>query len=953
MKEKGFGLIEVLAVASIISVALVSITALMASSLHAETEERLEMTLQNKTQSLLEAARNIYQSDWQAIKTNGEYYPEVQDGHWALVPGKDTREAGTELSLTIESAYRVGSEGGIGVGDLVPTGGYEDFDTKKITARVVTPDGQQESVTYLSRWQNLDWRQDDWSGGSGQTNWSDPTRYASDDGNVDVDIPGQITLNQGVGSCSTHTWAFDNGADYVFDTGEIEVAAGGASLVASSGGQDADTMGTWHLDDSSDEFIDDSSKGNDLGIPGSNNDPTFGVAGKFGTAVAFDGNNDYGRIRDNQQSSLDGMAALTIDAWVNPSVLSGSADIVSKWSSSSAVHRSYRLYISADGSVTIDLRNGLTKAVSATTNTGAIVTGTWTHVAAVYDGSKVYLFVNGLLAMTPVNYNGGIGNGNSEFRVSGSGGSSFHGSLDEVRISDVARWTSNFPLPTGPNGIISYPTIRPDIRPATSYSPGPAHGWMNFSETANKGDGEIYYQLSQDGGSIWLYWNGSKWSSAGSNNYNTATEIDAQLAYFPTRSDQILFRAFLSSDGDNDVELDAVSIACRPFQMVVGQVNTDEQWASVTFSVTFTDPPVVIGSYLESANSLPANVRVRNVQTTGFDIRLQHPTGADLAPDLISYLVVERGIWNIGGQTLEAGYYDTSTVGRQGNWQYDSVNFKAMTSEPIVLHQVMSANDPAWITTYVSRSNSRTNPPRSNGMRIALNGAEVTISHGTETIGWVAINRNLTGSLNGVEFETIRTGDSVRGHDNGCLQTNFNNTYGATPIVFGTQLEMDGDDGGWAVTCNTTSATRAYLHIEEDQVGDAERSHQTETTGIMAFATPFEYSLSSGGFATSGQLDSSSFDTGASTTVYNYLSFMALEPAGTDLQLQLATNNDNATWSYLGPDGTSTTYYEIASGQVIPYAAHLNQRYVRYRVFLTSSPTESPRLDEVTINYSP
>jgi type II secretory pathway pseudopilin PulG len=102
------------------------------------------------------------------------------------------------------------------------------------------------------------------------------------------------------------------------------------------------------------------------------------------------------------------------------------------------------------------------------------------------------------------------------------------------------------------------------------------------------------------------------------------------------------------------------------------------------------------------------------------------------------------------------------------------------------------------------------------------------------------------------------------------------------------------------------------------------------------------------GYATSGTLDSSSFDAGASAG-YNYITFTITEPASTDVRFQLASNNDNATWNYVGPDGTSGTFYSSAGTVRITTAG----RYLRYRATLTGPGTSTPVLSDITINYSP
>lgn len=404
-----------------------------------------------------------------------------------------------------------------------------------------------------------------------------------------------------------------------------------------------------------------------------------------------------------------------------------------------------------------------------------------------------------------------------------------------------------------PIGNDAYPTDGPDIYANTPYSPTNIDAWTTFTETANKDGGEIYYQISDDDGTTWYYWNSSAWVSAGVSDYNTAVEVNENLWQFPVINKSIKFKAFLVSDGTQFVQLDQIDIGCANLQMEAGTVITDENWATVDLTNTYNSP-IVVTSYFESNNTLPASTRIRNLDEDSFEIRLQHPADSDLNSDQITYFVIEEGKWTIDGTNVEASSLDTSTVGYKNNWNYESITFSRALNNPVVMHQVMSYNDSNWITTYVQNLTSRSSPPSSTGMGIALNGAEAETSHGSETIGWVAFDSDNTGTVGTTSFETYRTSDSIQGHGNGCYTFSYQNTYSVAPLLLSTQLEMDGNDGGWPVTCSN-SDTEAGIHIEEDQESDSERNHTSEIGGFLAFESGFAYSEVSGGGSASSQYE--------------------------------------------------------------------------------------------------
>lgn len=106
----------------------------------------------------------------------------------------------------------------------------------------------------------------------------------------------------------------------------------------------------------------------------------------------------------------------------------------------------------------------------------------------------------------------------------------------------------------------SYPTDVPPVTASTSLSLASPEQWTGFTETAIKNGGEVYYQLSDDEGATWQYWNGSSWAAAGASNYNTAAIVDTNIGDFSTSSGKIVLKSFLQSDGTQFVRLDNVRV---------------------------------------------------------------------------------------------------------------------------------------------------------------------------------------------------------------------------------------------------------------------------------------------------------------------------------------------------------------------------------------------------------
>ncbi|MCA9342809.1 discoidin domain-containing protein [Candidatus Saccharibacteria bacterium] len=109
-----------------------------------------------------------------------------------------------------------------------------------------------------------------------------------------------------------------------------------------------------------------------------------------------------------------------------------------------------------------------------------------------------------------------------------------------------------------------YATDLPTIEPNDSYNPAAVASWNSFTEDANKNGGEIYYQISNDDGVTWYYWNGSTWAETGANDRNIATDIDAHIDDFPIGTREFKWRAYLESNGSQEVNLHNVEITINP-----------------------------------------------------------------------------------------------------------------------------------------------------------------------------------------------------------------------------------------------------------------------------------------------------------------------------------------------------------------------------------------------------
>jgi len=163
--------------------------------------------------------------------------------------------------------------------------------------------------------------------------------------------------------------------------------------------------------------------------PTSTATPTPAVNG----GLQFDGTNDLARA-----GAIPGTGPLTVEAWVRPGAANESGVVIANgndftgWS--------------------LELTNGRLTAWVATNlgwrmsqHTTVLASGQWYHVAMTYAGGSLRTYVNGVAsAATSV---GTLTQGPSVSIGGLAGYPYYNGVIDEIRVSNVARYTGNFTPP--------------------------------------------------------------------------------------------------------------------------------------------------------------------------------------------------------------------------------------------------------------------------------------------------------------------------------------------------------------------------------------------------------------------------------------------------------------------------------------------------------------------------
>lgn len=220
-------------------------------------------------------------------------------------------------------------------------------------------------------------------------------------------------------------------------TGTVTVnggAAGSRSVtVTLSVSAPADGLvGAWGFEESTGTTAADASgKGNS----GTINGPLHTAAGKYGSALIFDGINDWVTVAD--AAALHLSTGMTLEGWVNPTAGAAGGAWRALAVKETATGLAWALYPFGDGG--FPSGHARTSSEQWARGTGALPLNTWSHVAVTYDGATIRTYVNGVQVGTKAQ-TGALVSSTQPLRFGGDAvwPEWFQGTLDEIRVYDRA-----------------------------------------------------------------------------------------------------------------------------------------------------------------------------------------------------------------------------------------------------------------------------------------------------------------------------------------------------------------------------------------------------------------------------------------------------------------------------------------------------------------------------------
>jgi hypothetical protein len=203
---------------------------------------------------------------------------------------------------------------------------------------------------------------------------------------------------------------------------------------------DANTVLLIHADgtNASTTFTDDNSLRNQKSISTNGNAQVSTAQSKFGGASAlFDGNGDY----LNSATGFSFAGDFTVEFFVRfASIGANSRGLATDRPPTSSGYTTSNWYIEKN------TNNGLFAGISGfgdiITSDSLVTTNTWYHIAFVRSGTTVSLYLDGTSRGTPLTCGTSVGDGDISFGA--IVGLYLDGYMDEIRVSNCARYTTTF-----------------------------------------------------------------------------------------------------------------------------------------------------------------------------------------------------------------------------------------------------------------------------------------------------------------------------------------------------------------------------------------------------------------------------------------------------------------------------------------------------------------------------
>ena len=268
-------------------------------------------------------------------------------------------------------------------------------------------------------------------------------------------------------------------------------------------------------------------------------------------------------------------------------------------------------------------------------------------------------------------------------------------------------------------------------------------------------------------------------------------------------------------------------------------------WKTVNLSNTYSDAIIVCTNVLLTNANNEAVVRIRNISSNDFQIKIQRPNDSDPGYVTDVYCIIsDEGNYSIpfNYEAHKVVSNNTNGLTSPNDWseaRAENVSTSIMQTytRPVVLGQVMSYVDNRFSVFWSFDCDNRGNRPFQSGMSdgicIGKHVGQIAQTRNNETLGYIVAEAGIY-ELGDFSIAVNYGGNSIRGIGNNPPYTYILDKTYTHGVV--TKLAENGGQGGWAVLYGTSPiGTTLDMGIDEETVqGDTGRGHIAEEVAYWA-----------------------------------------------------------------------------------------------------------------------
>lgn len=256
-----------------------------------------------------------------------------------------------------------------------------------------------------------------------------------------------------------------------------------------------------------------------------------------------------------------------------------------------------------------------------------------------------------------------------------------------------------------------------------------------------------------------------------------------------------------------------------------GFAVTNHNWVSVTFQNTYSTVPVVVVSPITDNDRDEGVARIRNLDTTGFDVRYEEYFSMDgsHSTETLAWIAIKNGSYTIDGNMVEVGTASVEFNPPGTTWTTVTFN-NSFSATPVILTQIQSYNEN---DTGALGSHTRQRSPAVGSFDVKIE-EETDTPHVFETVGYIAMEVD-TYDTSGGWMEAGLTTDSI---DDGWSGWQYYTQAFSNAPVMVAKIQTEDDTDNSAERMKQVLTNRFKIKVQETSGFDV--SHLTEICGWIA-----------------------------------------------------------------------------------------------------------------------